>query len=536
MEYAEGEAIFSEGDKSDGSVYILGGGTVGVYTEKRGKIAQLDHEGEMFGELALFLEGVRTATVRALEFTSLYHIRGGDAMAIMEIVWGSREELQHRARWLRNTPFFQHLREPELMKLATALTRQNFSRPGIPIITEGRPGDTMYIVESGTVTTEVAGIGRVSELGPGSLFGEMAILEHPYSFRTATVSTTDMETVVWSLTRRDIFRLVTEKHRSDMLEQGKKLYQQRASVRSSKALAECIELFWATARVLTEQESQSNRWGRLRRGFLRNGNDCISRVAYEQLHVRIASVLYAGDVEFDMDEAKELASQDWVEDISHCENNMLVSAWAENVKAKLHQALGTTISRVGWYTFFKRFDCNDSDSLVLGEFIDACTKDLAIHSDLTASGSEPERTGFKAGSLVSRKQRDVIAIERQELEQMFADANRSGSGELPLMDLARYLSQTADPTVKQSRQPWLKMQAACQSQVDAIGWGSWFASHDTDGSGELSKEEFRMVIRTDGGVSVETVADDCLDQLFRAVDRVRLHLNHTLGLVRNIYF
>ena len=352
-----------------------------------------------------------------------------------------------------------------------------------------------------------------------SVFGEVAILQHPYSFRTATVSTSSMETVVWSLKRRDVFRLLTEAHLGDMLQQGNKLYTQRLEVRSSKLVAECIELFWATARVLTEQEAHTHHWDRLRRSFLENAGGWISRAAYEQLHVRIARVLYSSDVEWDMDAAKESATKDWIEDISHCENNARVSTWAEQIKSQLHQALGQTVSQAGWYELFKRYDHLNSDTLELDEFIDACRKDLGVHSKLTLAAYKKHVAGFLARRIQDLgKQHHMITVEHEELERIFADADRSNSGQLAPMELACYLSQPADPSVRSSLQPWLTLQAACQAQVDAIGWGVWFASHDTDGCGELTKDGFRSVIRTNGGVSEKTVNDENLDELFRALD------------------
>ena len=245
----------------------------------------------------------------------------------------------------------------------------------------------------------------------------------------------------------------------------------------------------------------------------------ISRAAYEQLHVRIARVLYSRDVEWDMDAARELATKDWIEDISHCENNVRVSAWAEKIKSKLHGALGQTVSEAGWYELLKRYDHLNSDTIELDEFIDACRKDLGVHSTLTLAAYKKHGLGFLARRIQDLgKQHHMITVEHEELERMFADADRSNSGQLAPMVLARYLSQPADPSVRSSLQPWLALQAACQSRVDAVGWGVWFASHDTDGCGELTKDGFRSVIRNNGGVSEKAVSDDNLDELFHALD------------------
>ena len=436
VEYVDGEVIFAQGDASDGSVYLLDSGAVAVHVEGMGQVAALEDAGEIFGELCLFLDGPRSATVRAQGFTSLFRVIGSDAMHIMEAAWGNREELQRRAGLLRSTPFFEPMRTPELMKLATALEPKRFQRPGVDIVIEGQLGDTMYVVETGHPTTQVRGVGRVSELRPGQIFGEIAILEVPRSYRTATVTTADMETVVLALRREDVFRLVPEAHRDKMLQQGKKLYQQRESLRHSEAVSECIELFWATARVLTEQQAESNpeclagigHWDRLRRNHLSKGLGWVSRDAYEQLHVRIASVFHTADLDFDHDKARELANLDWIDDMTmgQHDKNVRVSAWAEKVKAKLHRALGATVSRVGWCTLFKRYDSNNLGTLELDEFVDAVRNDLGIHSKLTLSAFKTKKTGALAsrlsalahgggGHAAGQHAEMVVTVERDEL-------------------------------------------------------------------------------------------------------------------------
>lgn len=55
---------------------------------------------------------------------------------------------------------------------------------GIEIIAEGSPAKEMYVVRSGRVAIKVHGV-TVEEVGPGGIFGEMALIEH--AARSASV-------------------------------------------------------------------------------------------------------------------------------------------------------------------------------------------------------------------------------------------------------------------------------------------------------------------------------------------------------------
>jgi CRP-like cAMP-binding protein len=75
-------------------------------------------------------------------------------------------------------------------------------QPGDVIVTKGEPGDCMFILLSGTV--EVLAEGRVvATLGPGSLFGEMSLInDEP---RSATVRAQTAARVVPITKRRFVF-------------------------------------------------------------------------------------------------------------------------------------------------------------------------------------------------------------------------------------------------------------------------------------------------------------------------------------------
>ena len=64
VRFEEGEAVFHQGDEPDG-LYVIDEGFCSVEVEGLGTLATLSGEGTTFGELALFLDDVRSATVRA---------------------------------------------------------------------------------------------------------------------------------------------------------------------------------------------------------------------------------------------------------------------------------------------------------------------------------------------------------------------------------------------------------------------------------------------------------------------------------------
>jgi len=77
---------------------------------------------------------------------------------------------------------------------------------GATIFEQGEPADRMYVVTSGSVALSVGG--RVVEtLGPGGLFGEMAVIEREPRSGTA-VAETDTELV--GIDKRHFWFLVQE--------------------------------------------------------------------------------------------------------------------------------------------------------------------------------------------------------------------------------------------------------------------------------------------------------------------------------------
>jgi CRP-like cAMP-binding protein len=87
---------------------------------------------------------------------------------------------------LASIPFFAGLAPEDLADILQVGRAVSFDA-GTAIVTEGDPGDGMYLLVSGTAEVEVGG--RFHRLGPGAFFGEMALVSRRK--RMATVTATE---------------------------------------------------------------------------------------------------------------------------------------------------------------------------------------------------------------------------------------------------------------------------------------------------------------------------------------------------------
>jgi CRP/FNR family cyclic AMP-dependent transcriptional regulator len=85
---------------------------------------------------------------------------------------------------LRNVPLFAELDERDLESLAEEFNERRFST-GNAIALEGEGGLMFFVVAEGEASVEVHGE-EVARLGPGSHFGEIALIDRRP--RTATVT------------------------------------------------------------------------------------------------------------------------------------------------------------------------------------------------------------------------------------------------------------------------------------------------------------------------------------------------------------
>ena len=96
-----------------------------------------------------------------------------------------------RLELLEGVPAFACLPTPALEELVERLEEDRYP-PGAAIVTEGEAGDLLYLIAEGSAevsTAEQNSPVPLAALGPGEIFGEIALLE-PGSRRQATVTAT----------------------------------------------------------------------------------------------------------------------------------------------------------------------------------------------------------------------------------------------------------------------------------------------------------------------------------------------------------
>jgi hypothetical protein len=113
------------------------------------------------------------------------------------------DSAQARLAILAPMPLFHHCTERELRSVAQATHPRRFAA-GAVIFEEGQPGTELYMVISGRVDV-VKGGATIASLGPGSNFGEMAMLDDPVRSATARAAE-DTELMV--ISRQAFFALL----------------------------------------------------------------------------------------------------------------------------------------------------------------------------------------------------------------------------------------------------------------------------------------------------------------------------------------
>jgi putative peptide zinc metalloprotease protein len=118
---------------------------------------------------------------------------------------------EQRLEVLKEVPAFARLPAPALEELAEQLKEGRYPS-GATVVTEGEPGDLLYLIAEGRAEVSTAGQGGpmpLAALGPGEVFGEVALLETD-GRRQATVTAVE-PLLVLSLEATD-FRRALEAH------------------------------------------------------------------------------------------------------------------------------------------------------------------------------------------------------------------------------------------------------------------------------------------------------------------------------------
>lgn len=217
----EGKAnIFSEGSR----MYLLLDGEVVLSAGKKpiGSVAK----GEVFGEMAPITQLPRTATAVAktpCTVISLNEKQFQDgigrspefALMLMAIIIGRVRETVYKLTSAGALPQKDEWNKAAVFdrKLLAELEREFEDKPAVlhplnkVIMKEGDRGIFMYVVHEGTVSISIADK-VVEKVGPGGVFGEIALVDQ--SARVAT-ATAESDCMLLSINRNDFMDLVKTK-------------------------------------------------------------------------------------------------------------------------------------------------------------------------------------------------------------------------------------------------------------------------------------------------------------------------------------
>jgi CRP-like cAMP-binding protein len=211
----KGEVIFAENEKGGGflkraKMYLVLSGDVSLSVG--GKVIGLVRTGEIFGEMASIGQSTRSATATALQECSLLALDDKQfkeglqkkpefALMMMGLIIARLRAAVARLGEAKGSASntqpadFQMLDKKLVNSLALEIGPEaviNYERNKV-IMMEGQPGVLMYIVMNGSVAISLKG--RIAErVGPGGVFGEMALVERSPRLASA-IAETDCELI-----------------------------------------------------------------------------------------------------------------------------------------------------------------------------------------------------------------------------------------------------------------------------------------------------------------------------------------------------
>lgn len=199
---AAGEVMIKQGDDGD-FLFIIETGTLECTKPIDGvdTVVKTCVEGDVFGELALLYNQQRAATVKAKDACKLWKL---DRESFNQIVKDSAQKKRERyMKFLQTVPLLSSLSEYEVGQVCDSLRSQEVEE-GATVVKQGEPGNTFYIIETGTAKA-VRDTLTVMEYKDGDFFGELALLrDEP---RAATIITTGKASLL-TLERRAFTRLL----------------------------------------------------------------------------------------------------------------------------------------------------------------------------------------------------------------------------------------------------------------------------------------------------------------------------------------
>ncbi|CAG9317455.1 unnamed protein product [Blepharisma stoltei] len=239
------EFVFEQGQPGNNFFIIaLGRVEIIVNDQPKGFLTK----GKCFGELALLHDSERTATIKTVERARLWGIGRQAFRSAVESV--NAKKYSENKQFLESIPILNLLTEAQKESLLAVMVPMEYS-PGQKIVTEGDPGDLMYIIKLGTVSCTYKG-NEIRQLGHGEFFGEQALLYD--TVRTATVIAISKVKVL-SIGRESLQKVL-----GGELQQLLYRNSQRIALNQSKTLA-CltsvqVENVIAHTRIISYSDSQ----------------------------------------------------------------------------------------------------------------------------------------------------------------------------------------------------------------------------------------------------------------------------------------
>src|SRR5262245_47889914 len=206
---AQGVTVFSENEKSSrlllqsDKMYLLVDGEIGLLAKN--KVVGTVRKGEIFGEMASMTHMPRSATAVAKtpcrviglddgQFKNALRARPEFALMLMSVVIGRiRDALSRQGAGgasaegkMKESAVFDKS-SLDVLARALAQTMVRYER-NHTVVKEGQAGVLMYVVIDGTLAISIKG-NLVERVGPGGVFGEMALID-----RTPRLATVVCET------------------------------------------------------------------------------------------------------------------------------------------------------------------------------------------------------------------------------------------------------------------------------------------------------------------------------------------------------
>ncbi len=189
---AGGTKLLIEGELGD-SLLVIASGHVTIEKGKQ-ELATLG-PGTVLGEMALLTGAPRSATAIAKGEVEVFELNRQDVEQLATAKPKIAEDLVDYCRkrlignLLQTSPMFKRFDEATRYLLIDHFERKAF-QPGTTIIQQGQPGLGLYVLATGEVEVTVKQDGgesvTVANLGPGDVFGEIALLHEQPTSATVT--------------------------------------------------------------------------------------------------------------------------------------------------------------------------------------------------------------------------------------------------------------------------------------------------------------------------------------------------------------